>query len=272
MEERLQKILSRAGISSRRGAEELIAAGRVAVNGVVVDELGAKADPDRDSITVDGREVGQACDRIYLVLYKPAGYMTTLKDPQGRPLVTDLLKGVRERVYPVGRLDYNTEGLLLLTNDGEWANAMAHPRHEVDKEYNVRVRGKVSAQQLDHLAAGVMLEDGETAPATVAVVRESENNTWVSITIHEGRYRQVRRMCEAVGLTVVRLKRVRYGFLSLKGLRTGEYRFLSQEEAMRLKGAGRSGKAGSNPKEVRREVKSGGKTASFRGGSRKNRH
>ncbi len=248
MEERLQKILSRAGIASRRGAEEIILAGRVAVNGIVIDELGAKADPDRDRIAVDGREVGQTGDRIYLVLYKPAGYMTTLKDPQGRPLVTDLLKGVRERVYPVGRLDYNTEGLLLLTNDGEWANAMAHPRHEVDKEYHVRVRGKVSAQQLDQLAAGVMLDDGETAPATVAVVRESENNTWVSITIHEGRYRQVRRMCEAVGLTVVRLKRVRYGFLGLKGLRTGEYRFLTAEEAARLRRSGSSGKGPSKPR------------------------
>jgi len=272
MEERLQKILSRAGISSRRGAEELITAGRVSVNGIVIDELGAKADPDRDSITVDGREVGRAGDRIYLVLYKPAGYMTTLKDPQGRPLVTDLLKGIRERVYPVGRLDYNTEGLLLLTNDGEWANAMAHPRHEVDKEYHVRIRGMVSAQQMDQLAGGVMLEDGKTAPAAVAVVRESENNTWISITIHEGRYRQVRRMCEAVGLAVVRLKRVRYGFLSLKGLRTGEFRFLTPDEAARLRLTGRSGKADANPQEVRREVKRGGKPASFRGGSRKDRH
>ncbi|MEA5115656.1 MAG: pseudouridine synthase [Geobacteraceae bacterium] len=272
MEERLQKILSRAGISSRRGAEELITAGRVAVNGVVIDELGAKADPDRDSITVDGREVGRAGDRIYLVLYKPAGYMTTLKDPQGRPLVTDLLKGIKDRVYPVGRLDYNTEGLLLLTNDGEWANAMAHPRHEVDKEYHVRVRGMVSDQQLGQLAAGVMLEDGNTAPAAVAVVRESENNTWISITIHEGRYRQVRRMCETVGLTVVRLKRVRYGFLGLEGLKTGEYRFLTPEEAARLRRPGRSGKAASNSRRGQGEVKGKSRPASFQSGeSRKRR-
>lgn len=271
MEERLQKILSRAGISSRRGAEELITAGRVAVNGVVIDELGAKADPGRDSITVDGREVGRAGDRIYLVLYKPAGYMTTLKDPQGRPLVTDLLKGIKDRVYPVGRLDYNTEGLLLLTNDGEWANAMAHPRHEVDKEYHVRVRGMVSAQQLGQLAAGVMLDDGNTAPAAVAVVRESENNTWISITIHEGRYRQVRRMCEAVGLTVVRLKRVRYGFLGLEGLKTGEYRFLTPEEAARLRRPGRSGKAASNSRQGQGEVKGKGRPASFQSGESKKR-
>jgi 23S rRNA pseudouridine2605 synthase len=239
MNERLQKILSRAGVSSRRAAEEIILAGRVAVNGVVVSELGAKADPDHDSITVDGKKLGVDTARVYLVLYKPAGYMTTLKDPQGRPLVTDLLKGLRERVYPVGRLDYNTEGLLLLTNDGEWANALAHPRHEVDKEYHVRVQGQISPVQINRLTAGVELEDGKTAPALVRVIRESDNNTWLSITIHEGRYRQVRRMCEAVSLSVVRLKRARYGFLGLEGLTAGKYRFLTPEEADRLRQSSR---------------------------------
>lgn len=268
MEERLQKILSRAGIASRRGSEEIITAGRVAVNGIVVDELGAKADPDKDSITVDGREVGLDGDRVYIVLYKPAGYMTTLKDPQGRPLVTDLLKGIRERVYPVGRLDYNTEGLLLLTNDGEWANAMAHPRHEVDKEYHVRVRGVVSVPQLDQLSSGVMLDDGQTASATVAVVKESENNTWLSITIHEGRYRQVRRMCEAVGLTVVRLKRVRYGFLGLEGLKMGKFRFLSADEASRLLRMSRPGK-GSKARPDSGELKDMKKTTPLKERGRK---
>lgn len=243
MKERLQKILSRAGVSSRRAAEELIVAGRVAVNDIVVTELGAKADPDQDTITVDGKQLGIDAARVYLVLYKPAGYMTTLKDPQGRPLVTDLLTGVRERVYPVGRLDYNTEGVLLLTNDGEWANALAHPRHEVDKEYHVRVRGQVSPEQVRRLATGVDLDDGKTAPALVRLVRESDSNTWLSITIHEGRYRQVRRMCEAVSLSVVRLKRVRYSFLGLEGLKTGEYRYLTPEEATRLRGAPRGEKA-----------------------------
>jgi 23S rRNA pseudouridine2605 synthase len=235
MKERLQKILSRAGVSSRRAAEEIILAGRVAVNGVVVSELGSKADPDHDIITVDNKPIGTDLARVYLVLYKPAGYMTTLKDPQGRPLVTDLLKGIRERVYPVGRLDYNTEGLLLLTNDGEWANALAHPRHEVDKEYHVRVQGQVSPVQIQRLTTGVELEDGKTAPALIRVIRESENNTWLSITIHEGRYRQVRRMCEAVGFSVVRLKRARYGFLGLEGLVAGKFRFLTSEEADRLR-------------------------------------
>jgi 23S rRNA pseudouridine2605 synthase len=235
MKERLQKILSRAGVSSRRGAEELIAAGRVAVNGITVIEPGTKADAETDVISVDGKQLGVNAASVYIVLYKPAGYMTTLKDPQGRPLVTDLLSGVRERVYPVGRLDYNTEGLLLLTNDGEWANALAHPSHEIDKEYHVRVRGRVSPEQVRRLAAGVELEDGKSAPAVVRIVRESENNTWLSVTIHEGRYRQVRRMCEAVSLTVVRLKRVRYGFLGLEGLKTGKYRFLTADEAARLR-------------------------------------
>lgn len=242
MEERLQKILSRAGITSRRGAEEMIIAGRVAVNGVTVTELGAKADPDRDHITLDGRKVAAAVAGVYLLLYKPAGYMTTLKDPEGRPLVTDLLKDVRERVYPVGRLDYNTEGLLLLTNDGAWANALAHPRHEVDKGYHVRVRGKVAEEQLRRLAAGVDLEDGRTAPAAVSLVKESDSNTWISITIHEGRYRQVRRMCEAVGLSVVRLKRVSYAFLDLKGLKPGEFRTLSLSEVEGLRRGGRDEK------------------------------
>jgi 23S rRNA pseudouridine2605 synthase len=262
MNERLQKILSRAGVSSRRAAEEIILAGRVAVNGVVVDELGAKADPDQDSITVDGKRIGPDTARVYLVLYKPAGYMTTLKDPQGRPLVTDLLKGIRERVYPVGRLDYNTEGLLLLTNDGEWANALAHPRHEVDKEYHVRVQGQVSPVQMQRLTAGVELEDGMTAPALVRGIRESESNTWLSITIHEGRYRQVRRMCEAVGLSVVRLKRARYGFLGLEGLTAGKYRFLTPEEADRLRQSSRGEKAVQAPApslEKRREQKATGK-------------
>src|SRR5512136_1192992 len=213
MLERLQKILSRAGVASRREAEMIITSGRVAVNGSVVTELGSRADASVDRITLDGRLLRIEVERVYILLNKPAGYVTTLKDPQGRPVVTDLLKGVRERVYPVGRLDYNTEGLLLLTNDGELANGLAHPRHEVEKEYMVRVRGSVTQEQLQSLSAGVDLDDGKSAPAQVKLVSESENNTWISVTIHEGRYRQVRRMCEAVGLTVVRLKRTRYAFL-----------------------------------------------------------
>lgn len=234
MQERLQKILARAGISSRRAAEELITAGRVAVNGQVVTALGSKADPERDAITLDNVPVRQATRNVYILLHKPAGYVTTMKDPQGRPVVTDLLKGAKERLFPVGRLDYNTEGLLLLTNDGAWANTLAHPRHEVDKEYHVRVRGEVSHEQIESLTGGVVLEDGPTAPARVHQIKASDNNTWLSVVIHEGRFRQVRRMCEAVGLSVVRLKRVRYGSLSLGDLKPGEYRVLSDSEARAL--------------------------------------
>ncbi|KAF0216571.1 MAG: 23S rRNA pseudouridine [Geobacteraceae bacterium] len=235
MLERLQKILSQAGIASRREAEGIITAGRVAVNGVVVTELGTKADPAKARITVDGKPVLLEVAKVYILLYKPTGYMTTLKDPEGRPVVTDLLKGVKERVYPVGRLDYNTEGLLLLTNDGELANGLMHPRHEVEKEYLVKIRGKASQEQIRCLAAGVDLEEGKTAPAKVRMEHESEKNSWLAITIHEGRYRQVRRMCEAVSLSVVRLKRARYGFLDLGELRPGEYRLLTVVEVERLR-------------------------------------
>ena len=235
MQERLQKILAAAGVASRREAEQIIASGRVGVNGVIVSEMGFKADLDIDIVTVDGKRIISGTAKIYIMLYKPAGYVTTMKDPQGRQIVTDLLKDVKERIFPVGRLDYNTEGLLLLTNDGEWANTLAHPRHEVDKEYQVRVRGKVSPAQIRHLSEGVELEDGRTAPAVVRIIRESDNNTWISVTIHEGRYRQVRRMCEALDLQVVRLKRSRYGFLELGNLKPGEYRRLTDVEANRLR-------------------------------------
>jgi 23S rRNA pseudouridine2605 synthase len=235
MQDRLQKILSQAGVASRRESEKIITDGRVAVNGAVVTELGTKADPDTDLITVDGKPLTIEEQRVCILLYKPVGYMTTMKDPEGRPIVTDLLKGVKERVYPIGRLDYNTEGLLILTNDGALANMLMHPSHEVDKGYLVRVSGHVSADQMKRLAEGVQLEDGMTAPAKVVPVSESENNSWISITIHEGRYRQVRRMCEAVGLSVVRLKRSRYDFLEIGDMKPGEYRLLQPEEVTRLR-------------------------------------
>lgn len=212
----------------------MITSGRVTVNGTVVTELGSKADPATDRITLDGKTVRLKAKRLYILLNKPAGYVTTLKDPEGRPVVVSLLKGVMERVYPVGRLDYNTEGLLLLTNDGDWANGLAHPRHEVEKEYLVKVRGAVTSEQMQRLAVGVDLEDGRTAPARVRLEQESDKNSRLSITIHEGRYRQVRRMCEATGLSVVALKRVRYGFLGLGELKPGEFRFLTSDEVRRL--------------------------------------
>jgi 23S rRNA pseudouridine2605 synthase len=236
MLERLQKIISAAGVTSRRASEALIVNGHVSVNGVIVTELGSKADPSKDIITVNGKALKISRERVYILLNKPTGYITALKDSQGRPLVTDLLKEVPERVYPVGRLDYNTEGLLLLTNDGEWANRLMHPSHEIEKEYHVRVRGKVIDQQLKRMAEGVELEDGMTAPAVVNLVKSGEQNDWISVAIHEGRNRQVRRMCEAVSLSVVRLKRIRYGNLELGMLRAGKFRFLSEVEVRQLAG------------------------------------
>src|SRR4051812_2777654 len=211
--ERLQKILSAAGVASRRLSEELILQGRVSVNGETVRELGTKADPATDEIKVDGRRIKTAQRKRYVLLNKPRGYITTRSDPQGRPTVMDLLQGVKEYVYPVGRLDYDSEGLLLLTNDGELATRLAHPRHEVDKVYQARVRGVPDDHVLDRLAKGVTIDGRRTAPARVRasepIVRESGEHTIVELTIHEGRQRQVRKMFEAVGHPVVRLKRVR---------------------------------------------------------------
>ena len=235
MLERLQKIISAAGITSRRASEELILNGQVTINGVVVTELGTKADPAKDHITVSGKPLKVSEQRIYILLNKPAGYMTTLDDPEKRSLVTDLLKELNERVYPVGRLDYNTQGLLLLTNDGDWANKLMHPRHEIDKEYHVRVRGKAHKSQIDQLTTGVEIDGKKTAPARVILIKDGEQNDWLSITIHEGRNRQIRRMCEAVSLSVVRLKRVRYGSLVLGALKSGEFRHLSETEVNELR-------------------------------------
>lgn len=236
MQERLQKILSRAGISSRRAAETMITEGRVSVNGQVVNELGTKADADSDVIKIDGKPVVIAKQRIYLLLNKPAGYVTTLADPGGRPVVSELVKTIPERLFPVGRLDFNTEGLLLLTNDGEWANRLAHPSHEVEKEYLVKIRGALDGDKIAQLTNGIKLDDGWTAPARVEIVRVLEKNVWFTLTIHEGRYRQVRRMCEALELPLVKLKRVRYGNILLGDLKTGEYRLLDPTEVRILAG------------------------------------
>jgi len=269
MLERLQKIISAAGITSRRASEALILNGQVAVNGVVVTELGSKADPAKDTITVDGKALKINAQRLYILLNKPPGYITALKDGQGRPLVTDLLKDVPDRVYPVGRLDYNTEGLLLLTNDGDWANRLMHPRNEIEKEYHVRVRGKVIDQQLKRMAEGVELEDGMTAPAVVNLVKCGEQNDWISVAIHEGRNRQVRRMCEAVSLSVVRLKRIRYGTLMLGTLRAGQFRYLSEAEVRELSGEPDSTPPARHPQRETRQKparpeKSGGKSSGRR--------
>ncbi|HYE85313.1 MAG TPA: pseudouridine synthase [Vicinamibacterales bacterium] len=234
---RLQKILSTAGIASRRASEQLILEGRVTVNGETVRELGTKADPDKDAIKVDGRRIKTSIVHRYIVLYKPKGYVTTRKDPEGRRTVMDLI-GEGEYIYPVGRLDYDTEGLLLMMTDGELAARLMHPRHEVDKEYEVIVMGTPDPRSLDKLRRGVYIEGGRTSPATVHVgstVKGARPTTKLTITIKEGRNRQIRKMCSAVGLPVRDLRRVRMGPIGLGRLKPGQWRDLTPAEVSRLK-------------------------------------
>lgn len=238
---RLQKILSSAGVASRRAAEGLILQGRVTVNGQTVRELGTKADPQTDDVRVDGRPVKPVAHHIYILLNKPRGYVTTRSDPEGRATVIDLLEGIREYVYPVGRLDYDSEGLLLLTNDGELSARLTHPRHEVPREYQARVRGVPDDRDIKRLSSGVVLDGRRTSPAEVRLVDtgvgEHRDQALLSITLHEGRTRQVRRMFEEVGHPVVRLRRVRFGPLVDPDLRPGMFRLLTAAELRRLRAA-----------------------------------
>ena len=231
---RLQKILSQAGIASRRAAERLIAEGRVTINGQTVREMGVKADPAADDIRVDGRRVKSAERHRYILLNKPAGYVTTRSDPQRRRTVIDLLGGVREYVYPVGRLDYDTEGLLLLTNDGELAARLTHPRHGIERTYEARVAGTPDEDALERLRRGIPLDGRRTLPAEVRLLGRSRDAV-VLMTIREGRNRQVRRMLEAVGHPVQKLKRTRIGPIADRRLKAGEWRDLSDAEIRTLK-------------------------------------
>jgi len=233
--ERLQKILAQAGVASRRKCEELILSGQVEVNGEQVTTLGAKADPAADDIRVGGKPIKRET-KLYYMLHKPKGVITSAKDPQGRKVVADYLPGVKERVYPVGRLDYDTEGLLLLTNDGEFANMLTHPSRHVPKTYHATVKGVPHGSALEKLAVGIQLEDGMTAPAEVDYhdVDPDSKQATISITIHEGRNRQVRRMFEAIGHPVTRLRRVKFGDLTLHGLPRGKFRPLQPREVQSL--------------------------------------
>ena len=241
MQQRLQKIISAAGIASRRAAEEYITQGRVMVNGTTVSELGSKADPDVDEIKVDGRRLKANRRPRYILLYKPKGYITTRSDPQRRPTVIDLLSkgGVREYVYPVGRLDYDSEGLLILTSDGDLAARLTHPRHGVDREYEVKVLGVPSEEKMERLAAGVPLDGRKTGPADVKLARllPEGKGAILSLIIHEGRNRQIRRMCDAIGHPVSRLRRVRIGPITDPKIRPGEFRDLDEKEVAALKRA-----------------------------------
>ena len=232
MKERLQKILSARGVASRRKAEEWIAAGRVQINGTVA-ALGDSADPDLDAILLDGKPLPEAGSKVYILLHKPRGYVTTLSDEKGRKNVVELVD-CGTRVYPVGRLDMDSEGLLLLTNDGDFANAMMHPKHEVQKTYEVWGTGfRAGAQEL--LQRPIELDGYRIRPPKTALLSQDGEKAKLSVTIHEGRNRQVRRMCEAAGMTVTRLKRVSEGSLQLGSLPLGKWRYLTEEELAGLK-------------------------------------
>ena len=233
--ERLQKYLAHAGIASRRTCEELILAGKVRVNGVVVQEMGVKVNPAVDRVEVGGKPVEDKEDKVYVLLNKPRGYVTTLRDPQGRPKVVDLVKDVGRRVYPVGRLDYETEGLLLLTNDGELTFALTHPSHEIGKTYLALVKGVPDKDKLKRFQKGLRLADGLTAPAKVRIAKKKGSNALMEIIIYEGRNRQIRRMCETIGHPVLELQRQAMGFLELGSLKVGEFRHLTVTEVKKLK-------------------------------------
>jgi pseudouridine synthase len=263
MNVRLQKILSQAGISSRRAAEKLIADGRVSVNGTTVTAMGTKADLSADDIRVDGRRIKAAERSRYILLNKPSGVVSTRSDPQRRRTVVDLLRGVQEYVYPVGRLDYDTEGLLLLTNDGDLAATLTHPRHGVERTYEVKVAGMPDDDALTRLRTGIPLDGRRTLPAAIErltrrqkngvgghLKRTVERDSWLRVTIREGRNRQVRRMCEAVGHPVRELRRTRIGPIQDRRLKPGQWRELRDDEvtALRKSAAPRRPRAATSPR------------------------
>jgi 23S rRNA pseudouridine2605 synthase len=241
MEERLQKLIAAAGIASRRHAEELIEAGEVTVNGEVVRELGTKADPARDHIKVRGRLINpllESQEKVYVLLNKPRGYLTALSDPEGRPLVSDLVPQSLGRLHPVGRLDFNTEGLLILTNDGELTNYVTSARNHVEKVYEVKVKGVPPEEQIERLRRGVRLEDGaRTAPARIVKTDETRTNAWYEVILREGRNQQIRRMFDLISHSVIKLRRVRIGPVTAEGILIGQWRHLTPVEVKRLRSA-----------------------------------
>lgn len=233
MKERLQKIISAAGVTSRRSAEELIRNGKVTVNGHTA-KLGDSADIDTDIICVGGRTLGRRTENTYIMLNKPRGYVTTLSDEKGRPCITELVKDIGKRVYPVGRLDMYSEGLLILTDDGDFANRLMHPSHEITKTYHAWLSGKCSDAALKRLREPFDIDGYETKPAEVEVIYSCADYTQLSISIHEGRNRQIRKMCEQVGVKLTKLKRVAEGGLELGDLKTGKWRVLTDRELQEL--------------------------------------
>jgi len=234
MEKRIQKILAEIGIASRRKAEEMIIEGRVTVNGKVAT-IGMKADLNRDHIKLNGKLLIRPEPKVYLIVNKPKGVVTSLRDPEGRPTIKDFLKGVKYRVFPVGRLDYDSEGLLLLTNDGNFTHAVLHPSKKIPKTYLVKVREVLEDDEIEKLRKGIRLKDGVTAPAKVKRIRKTEHNSWLEITLHEGKKRQIRRMLEKVGHPVLKLKRIRINGIELGKLESGKYRYLMSDEVDKIK-------------------------------------
>src|SRR5437588_6999025 len=239
MQERLQKIIAHAGVSSRREAEAMIREGRVTLNGRVVSELGTRADPDRDHIKVDGKLITHAEPHRYILLYKPKEVMTTVEDPQGRRTVIDLVRGIRERIYPVGRLDYHSEGLVLLTNDGDLAYKVSHPTHGSVKTYSVKVRGVPDQRSIEKLQRGITLEGKRTLPCEIERIKttgrhDDEGNSWFQVKLREGRTQQIRRMFQAIGHPVSKLKRVAIGPISDPKLTPGVWRELTKQEVKML--------------------------------------
>ncbi|MDK2901136.1 MAG: rRNA synthase [Thermosediminibacterales bacterium] len=237
MKIRIQKFLSRAGVASRRKAEELIKHGQVKVNGKIIESMGVKIDPENDEIKVDNRIVKGNQKKIYIMLNKPKGYISSVSDPFNRPTVIDLIDiDNKDGLHPVGRLDYDSEGLLLLTNDGELTFKLTHPKYEINKTYIVEVKGIPPSQKMHMLSKGIKLEDGLiTKPAKVKIKELKNNNAVLEFIIHEGKKRQIRRMCKAIGHPVIKLKRTKIGNLALKNLNTGKWRFLNEEEIQYLK-------------------------------------
>lgn len=235
MQIRLNKFLSQAGRASRREADRLIVSGKVRVNGQVVTDLGRTVDDARDRVEVDGRKISARQDLVYLALHKPPGYLVTRDDPQGRPTVYDLLPQVKTSIFPVGRLDFDSEGLLLLTNDGELSFRLTHPRFQVPKTYLVKVEGEVGEDKVRRLEKGVRLEEGKTAPSRIRILTAGAGSSLLRVEVREGRKREVRRMFESVGHRVTMLKRIAFAGLELAPLARGKWRFLSAREAKSLK-------------------------------------
>jgi len=239
---RLQKYIADCGVTSRRKAEELMTMGKVTVNGKKVTELGVKVDPHNDVVMVNGEVIDlMSVDHMYLVLNKPRGYITTVTDPEGRKTVMDLVPQIKSRIFPVGRLDYLSEGLLLMTNDGDFANLIMHPKFEVIKTYEVKVFGKITETLLQKLRRGIVAHDGLLKPKSVRVVEVLPGKTWIEFRLNEGKNREIRRLCEACGLTIDKLRRVAIGALSIDGVKPGEWRFLTKAELYKLIGINKDG-------------------------------